>query len=165
MAGIGRSYVVILRFVVADLLNTIRDIPEEALNAWKPAAAKDARDGGQPFNTFAAIAVHTVAAGEYMTLHAAGGEPSARDREAEFVATATFAEIEARFDRWLRAVEELVAGFGAEDFDRDSVAARFVERGWKRGEGLLHAIDHTGLHLGHLQIQRQLWEYERSLPG
>ena len=39
---------------------------------------------------------------------------------------------------------------------------RYNERGWKTAEVLLHALDHTALHLGHLQVQRQLWETERN---
>ena len=32
--------------------------------------------------------------------------------------------------------------------------ARQVSGGW----ALLHALEHTGLHLGHAQLTRQLWE-------
>jgi hypothetical protein len=27
---------------------------------------------------------------------------------------------------------------------------------------VLHAVDHTALHLGHIQITRQLWEQRQS---
>ena len=157
MSAFGRAYESILRGLVDDLLATIRGVPDDVLNTWKPAAAGD---DSHAMNTFAAIAIHTVSAGEYMTLHAVGGQPMERDRDAEFVATGTLAEIEARYARWLDAVHELVASITDADLDREPATDRYQDRGWRTGEVLFHAIDHTALHVGHLQVQRQLWEFE-----
>lgn len=159
MTAFSRAYMLHLRSIVNDLLETIRDIPAEDFSAWKPAAA---REGAHEMNTFAAIAIHAVSAGEFMTLHAVGGEPSQRDREAEFEATGTFAEIEARYGRWLDATAHLLAPFTDEDLDRETYSERYTSRGWRAAEVLLHALDHTALHVGHLQVQRQLWEHERA---
>lgn len=159
MTPFARAYEYQLRNVVTDLLATLDGIPEDAFNAWKPAAA---RDGGHEMNTFAALAIHAVSAGEYMTLHAVGGHPSQRNREAEFAATGSPTEIVARYERWLNSVHELMADFGDADLGWESFGARYTERGWKVAEILLHALDHTALHAGHLQVQRQLWEAERG---
>ena len=159
MTAFGRAYTLHLRTLVDDLLETIRDIPDTEFNTWKPAAA---REGGHEMNTFAAIAIHAVSAGEFMTLHAVGGAPSQRDREAEFVATGSFKEIEARYRQWVEATEALAASFTDEDLDREPYSERYTERGWRAAEVLLHALDHTAVHVGHLQVQRQLWEAERT---
>ncbi len=158
MTPFGRAYEYQLRNVVNDLLATLDGIPDDQFNDWKQAAA---REGGHAMNTFAALAIHAVSAGEFMTLHAVGGQPSQRDREAEFEATGSPAEIVTRYERWLDGVHELMAGFTDADLDRPSFSERYTERNWRAAETLLHALDHTALHAGHLQVQRQLWEAER----
>jgi hypothetical protein len=159
MPAFGRAYELQLRALVNDLFATLDGIQEEDFNTWKPAAA---REGGHEMNTFAALAIHTVSAAEFMTLHAVGGQPSRRNREAEFEATGSLDEIKARFETWLEGVHELMANFADADLDRESHSVRYTERNWKTAEVLLHALDHTALHLGHLQVQRQLWEAERA---
>ena len=159
MTPFGRAFELQIRALVADLLATLEGIPDDEFNTWKPAAA---REGDHEMNTFAAIAIHTVSAGEFMTLHAVGGQPSHRNREAEFEATGSLPEIRARYERWLEGVHDLMAGFSNADLDRASFSERYTERGWRAAEILLHALDHTALHVGHLQVQRQLWEAERT---
>ncbi len=159
MSAFGTAYIMHLRTNVYDLLAAMRDIPADDFNAWKPAAA---RDGGHEMNTFAAIAIHVVSAGEFMTLHAVGGEPTDRNREAEFEATGHFAAIEARYVRWLDGVEALVSDLTDDDLARDPSEEKYTSRGWKVAEVLLHALDHTALHLGHVQVQRQLWDAEHA---
>ncbi len=158
MTPFARAYEYQLRNVVNDLLATLEGIPDEVFNTWKPVAAGE---GGHEMNTFAALAIHAVSAGEFMTLHAVGSEPSQRNREAEFEATGSQVDIVARYGRWLDGVHALMAGFTDADLDRDSYSERYRERDWKAAEILLHALDHTALHVGHLQVQRQLWEMER----
>lgn len=159
MSAFGRAFELQLRTVVSDLLTALRDIPDHDFNTWKPRAATE---GGQEINTFAALAIHVVSAGEFMTLHGVGGQPSQRNREAEFEATGSFPEIEARYERWLAGVHDVVANMTDADLDRESHSERYTERGWRAAEILLHALDHTALHLGHIQVQRQLWEAERA---
>ncbi len=159
MSAFGRACKSILQTLVDDLLATLQGIPDDVLNTWKPAAA---RDDSHEMNTFAAIAIHTVSAGEYMILHAVGGQPMERDRDAEFIATGTLAEIETRYARWLAEVHDIVAPLTDADLDREPSTDRYQDRGWRTGEVLFHAIDHTALHLGHLQVQRQLWEFETA---
>ena len=159
MSAFGRAFEYHLRSLVTDLFATLEGIPADEFNTWKPSAAVE---GGHEMNTFAAIAIHVVSAGEFMTLHAVGGQPSQRNREAEFQATGNLDQIRARYERWLDGVHALVADFTDADLDRDSFSERYTERNWKAAEILLHALDHTSLHVGHLQVQRQLWEVERA---
>jgi hypothetical protein len=159
MSAFGRAYELHLRALVTDLLATLDGIPEEDFNSWKPAAA---REGGHEMNTFAALAIHTISAAEFKTFHAVGGQPTQRNRDAEFVATGSVHDIRARFERWLEGVHDLVADFSDVDLDRELHSAQDADRGWKAAEILLHALSHTALHVGHLQVQRQLWEAERS---
>jgi hypothetical protein len=148
-----------LTTLVNDIVTTVEGVPDDQFNRWKPAAA---RDDGHEMNTFAAILIHVVSAGEFMTVHAVGGEPSNRVREGEFSATGSLAEIRARYERWLHGMHALLEGLSYEDLGRQTTEPRYQALDWKVADVLLHALDHTALHVGHLQVQRQLWEAERA---
>ena len=45
---------------------------------------------------------------------------------------------------------------------RASFSERYTARASRAAEILLHVLDHTALHVRHLQVQRQLWEAERA---
>ena len=153
-AGLERH----LSTLVDDIFATIDGVPDDQFNIWKPAAATE---DGHEINTFSAILIHVVSAGEFMTLHAVGGVPSNRVREGEFEATGILPEIRERYERWLNGMQTLLEGLSDEDLGRQTTEPRYQERDWTVADVLLHALDHTALHVGHLQVQRQLWDAER----
>lgn len=148
-----------LTTLVDDIFAAVDGIPADQFNTWKPAAATE---GGHEMNTFAAILIHIVSAGEFMTVHAVGGEPSKRVREGEFLATGDLTEIRARYDRWLQGVHDLLENLTYDDLGRSTTEPRYQERDWRVADVLLHALDHTAVHVGHLQVQRQLWDAEQG---
>jgi hypothetical protein len=161
MTPTGAALEASVRTFVGRLLDTMRGVPDDAINAWKPAAATE---GSHEMNTFAAIAVHTVSAAEFHALHMVGRQPSSRVREVEFSAPTTLDEIERRFAAFLDAFHTLLVGmdeaaFGADALIEEGQPQR-TNAGW-----LMHTLDHIALHTGHLQIQRQLWEYETGQRG
>lgn len=159
MNAFGKALTMHLQSLVTDLFAAVEGVPDDDFNTWKPAAA---REGGQEMNTFAAILIHVASAGEFMTVHAVGNEPSNRQREGEFSATGSLPEIRARYDRWVAGVEALMETLTYEDLERQTTEPRYQERNWTAADVLLHALDHTGLHLGHVQVQRQIWDFERG---
>ncbi len=145
-----------VRTNVGRLLDTMRGVPDAAINTWKPAAATE---GSHEMNTFAAIAVHTVSAAEFHALHMVGRQPTSRVREAEFSATTTFAEIERRFQAFLDDFQAMLGDLTDADLGADALReANQPEQ--TNAAWLMHTLDHIALHTGHLQIHRQLWEYE-----
>ncbi|MEJ7902014.1 MAG: hypothetical protein WKF63_09200 [Thermomicrobiales bacterium] len=66
-----------------------------------------------------------------------------------------------RYEQWLDGVHKLMTGFTDANLGDESYSDRYREREWKAAEILLHALDHTALHVGHMQVQRQLWEADR----
>ncbi len=149
----------LLRTLVDDIFAQLDGIPETDLNHWLPQ--HDMRD----INTLMALAVHTVGAGEYWILEAAGGRPVDRNRAAEFSAEGTLPELRERYERWLDATGEVF-----DQMDDATLASLYErpanpERGMgaasrSRAECIQHALEHTAVHLGHLQLQRQLWDAE-----
>ena len=131
-------------------------LPESDLNDWKPR--QDLAD----INTFYALAYHLVSAGEFWLLHACGGGPTNRNRPAEFVARGSLDHLRQRYDKWLADSREVLAGLTEEDLGREVSVSDRDER-FVLGDRLLHTVAHTATHVGHLQIQRQLWDAEQQL--
>ncbi len=154
MIPTARAVDTFLTRLQASALEQLRGIPEADLNEWRPQQAL----GDE--NTFFALATHLVGAGEYWVLHAAGGRPLDRDRPAEFRARGDLSTLTARYDRWLADCRDLLATLTESDLARVPTLAAGNDRGWTVAECLMHGVEHTAIHVGHLQIQRQIWEAE-----
>ncbi len=137
----------------SDFIRAFDGLPDAALD-WVP---------GTDMNSFAVLVVHTTAATRFWIGDIALGESSNRNRDAEFQARGmSAAELQSRF----AALEAYVA----DAFERITVADLSAERSFRyrdrqngsAGWALLHALEHVGLHLGHAQITRQLWEQRAS---
>jgi len=124
--------------------------PSEALD-WAP---------GPEMNSIAVLVVHLASAERYW-IGVALNEPPDRDREAEFMTKGLSAD----------ALKAQL--FSADDYARQALArlslpdleavrhsprnAKAFTAGWC----LAHALEHTALHTGHIQLTRQLWEQKR----
>ena len=147
----------ILDRLAVEVREQLEGIPEADLNTWRPAL------GLQDVNTFYALTTHLVSAGEYWILHAAGGQPSDRNRPAEFVSTGELAPLLARMDRWLADSRVVLAELTDVDLAKMFVRGGDEPLTRSRAECVIHAVQHTAAHLGHLQLQRQIWNAEHGL--
>jgi hypothetical protein len=141
------AYLERLHTLSTDFIATFEDLPAEALD-WVP---------GTEMNSFCVLVVHTAAATRYWIGDAALGEPSNRNRAAEFQAKGlSAAELKSRFadvEQYARGALERVTWADLAKVSTVRYADTPVSGGW----ALLHALEHLGLHLGHAQITRQLW--------
>lgn len=154
-----RSTCEVLEFLVAQFLEALDGIPDEDLATWKPSAAVN---GGGEMNTLAALAAHTASAGQWMLFHQVYGDEMSRDRDSEFRAVATRAELEEIYERWLARFRERIDEAAEVDMRSMPPTIRESHPDWTRLHWLLHMIDHTALHVGHAQIHRQFWLAERA---
>ena len=142
-----RDYLELLRDLDQEFIAAFDALPTEALD-WVP---------GADMNSLCVLVVHTTASARFWIGDVAMGETSNRIRALEFQASGlSETELKARFAALEAYVESALERLTLADLatmrpmpDRDTVSA-----GW----ALLHALEHTGLHLGHAQITRQLWE-------
>lgn len=148
-----------LEKLLTELGEALDGIPDAQLATWRPRIEAD---GGGETNTFAALAVHTAAAGGWMLHHQVYGDDLPRDREAEFRAVATRDEIDAIFEGWLSSFRERIEQDDTVDLSALPPTIRESIPHWTRLHWLLHMIDHTALHVGHTQIHRQLWLTEQG---
>ena len=157
MNAIGAATVYYLRKLTAESFEQIDGVPDDDVNGWRPAL------GLQDINTFFALLTHLISSGEFWLLSVAAEKPSHRVRSTEFIATGDIAALRTRADAWLSNAEAVFAAFGPEDFGR-VVQFKGASSGEPEeatiAECLVHSVDHTANHLGHLQIQRQIWNAE-----
>lgn len=136
-----------LRGQVRDL---IADLPAEALN-WRPIE-------DEAFNSLAVLATHIAGAEHFWIAEVVGSRPPTRDRDAEFVTQASDAS----------ELVHLLENIGAETREVFATLTEANLDGTRQARGrtipvrwcILHVIDHTALHLGHIQLTYQLWKLE-----
>jgi uncharacterized damage-inducible protein DinB len=145
----------VLDHVGHDVLAQIKDISREDLN--RPLTLPET-------NTLFALATHLVGAGEFWVLVVAGGRSISRDRSAEFRATGSLADLTARYERWIAGVHEVLDALAPDQMERRVDLSRY--RSSPSGseevsvrEALLHAVEHSALHSGQIQITRQMLGY------
>jgi uncharacterized damage-inducible protein DinB len=132
----------------ADFVTALEGLPAEAMN-WQP---------GEGMNSLAVLAVHSAGAERFWVGDIAMQEPLKRDRPGEFAtqdftAEEAIARLEWSLDYARGALERLtLADLAAPRGDPRN--GRAMTAGW----ALLHALEHTAMHSGHVQITRQLWE-------
>jgi hypothetical protein len=93
-----------------------------------------------------------------------------RNRAAEFRSSGSIADLRARYDRWMAESAEVFATIDdatlASVFEREANPERAMSAAKRtRAECIAHALEHTAVHLGHLQLQRQLWDAEEAGEG
>ncbi len=132
----------------ADIEQVIAGLPQEALD-WKP---------GPDMNSIGVLIAHVTGAEHYWFGDVIQGEPSQRDREAEFRAQGLDATAwQKRLAESEASAQKALATLPLPDletlrtFPRDG---RKITVAWSLG----HILEHTALHTGHIQITRQLWE-------
>lgn len=138
-----------LELVAGDAVRELADVPEEVLNR-----SVDVPEA----NSLFAIATHLMASGENWTLVVVGGREIARDRDAEFAATGTHAELQARYDAWMKGLHEVLDEMPDSELDRTGLRPYRDELPAEEmtvAGALLHALDHTAVHLGHIQVTKQ----------
>ena len=141
-----------LRGQVGDM---IVNLPAEALN-WRPVDGLD----DHATNSLAVMTAHAAGAEHFWITEIIGRRPPTRDRTAEFVTEVDgpgplLAKLKATGEETARVLAELTRA----DLEASRDAqGRTVPVRW----GILHAIEHTALHLGHMQITYQLWSSGRA---
>jgi uncharacterized damage-inducible protein DinB len=140
-----------LRGQVEDL---IRNLPPEALN-WRPLGDAIEETDGYATNSLAVLAAHIAGAERFWICEVVGDLPASRDRDTEFATTAGEADVLIEgLKRVCVESRRVMSSLTKADLeDQRLVQGKSVPVRWC----ILHVIDHTALHLGHMQLTYQLW--------
>ena len=151
----------VLDNIGCDVLVQLRGLSDEDLN--RPLTLPET-------NTLFALATHLVGAGEFWVLVVAGGRNIPRDRSAEFQASGSLADLTARYERWIAGLHEVLNALLPDQMEQRIDLSRY--RSTSSGseevsvrEALLHAVEHSALHLGQIQITRQMLGYSLARSG
>lgn len=127
-------------------------LPPDALN-WRPLPGQ-ADD--EVTNSLAALVAHVTGSERYWVGEVAGGRPAHRDRASEFRVQAPGSpELAAGLESTLALLRDVLAGLSPSALDETvTLGDRTVTRRW----AVVHGIEHAAMHLGHMQLTRQLWE-------
>jgi uncharacterized damage-inducible protein DinB len=136
----------------AEIVKTVNELPAEALD-WVP---------GPDMNSLSVLTVHLTGAERYWIGDVVKGDPSGRNREAEFRVQGMTA------DALKQRIAELDV-YEAAAFEtltvRDLEGTRLNPRDGKQvtvAWALLHPLQHTGQHVGHIEILKQQWMQSHS---
>jgi hypothetical protein len=153
MLSILEGYSERLQALHANIERSIEGLLLPALD-WAP---------GPDMNSLGVLAAHVAGAERYWIGDVVGRDPSGRDRAAEFHAHGLdAATLTARLAQTLAHSQAVLAGLTLPDLEATRVSPRDGHE-FTVAWCLAHALEHTALHLGHMQITRQLWE-QRGAP-
>lgn len=145
-----------------DYLNLLQDCHNSILEALEglPLAALDWTPGPD-MNSISVLVFHLTGAERYWIGDVAAQDPTERDRDAEFkVHDVEMDVLKKRLANNLEYARSTLNKFTIQDLEtmRVTASGREYTAGW----ALLHALDHATLHLGQIQITRQLWEQSKG---
>ena len=146
-----------------DYLNLLQDCHNSILEALEglPPAALDWTPG-HDMNSISILVFHLTGAERYWIGDVAAQDPTERDRDAEFrVRDVEMDVLKKRLADNLEYARNRLDKFTIQDLETPRVSAR-DGREYMAGWALLHALDHATLHLGQIQITRQLWEQSKG---
>ena len=133
----------------------VEDLPVEALN-WRPVAGAEEH----ATNSLAVLATHVAVAEHHWISEVVGQQPATRHRPTEFVTTAVSAsELVARLAATGKETQQVLSQLTADSLNQShTIHDRTFTGRWC----ILHVIEHTALHLGHMQLTAQLWHSQQT---
>lgn len=148
MLTILENYLELLESLHAGIHQAIKGLSTAALD-WTP---------GPDMSSLAVLVAHIAGSERFWIGDIAGNDPSGRVRESEFqTAGLDEAVLAARLDTVLahsRTVLERLTLAELETKRSNPRDGREYTGAW----AVFHALEHTALHLGQMQLTRQLWE-------
>ncbi len=136
----------------------ISQMPAEALT-WRPIEG----EADHATNSLAVMAAHVAGAEYHWIAEVIGRRPATRQRELEFKTIAADASsLVEKLTKNAEVSRQILSTLNEDDLAGSrEVDGRIVPVRW----AILHVIDHTALHLGHMQITYQLWNIGKAMAA
>ena len=135
-----------------ELLKILDELPPEAYD-WKPVHG---------MNSMAVLIFHMTGGERYWIGDVVKGEDSHRDRDAEFKVSGLSRETLKQRIIDLEAYEKTVLeGMKVEQLDEERLSPRH-DRKYSVAWGLMHALEHTSEHVGHIHVMNDLWKARKA---
>lgn len=155
MPGTTAQIVSLLECIARDAMEQFQDISPEDFNRQLTLPES---------NSLFVLATHLVGSGEFWVLVMVGQRDIPRNRSSEFVATGSAEDLLPRYEKWIWDIHEVLDTLPDERLHEraeppvgHTLSSTRTE--WSVLDVLLHAVEHSALHLGHLQLTRQILGY------
>ncbi len=136
--------------VHSDINQAIKDLPQAALD-WIPS---------EGMNSINVMIFHLTGAERYWIGDVAMRDPSERDRAAEFrVKGIPLESLLKRLADTTAYAHHAVAQLTLQDLEQERTSPRDGSK-FTVAWALLHSLEHSAIHLGHIQLTRQLWDQQ-----
>jgi len=147
-----QTYSGYIRKRIGSILSTIEDLSDAQLN-WRPPI----EGGNSPF----VIATHVLVNARAWVIGIACGQALRRDRPAEFASSGSYEEIGKAACKLSGEIDEALETLPADALERRLLPSQEL---WGEGEpheisvreALLHVLEHASIHLGQIQLTRDL---------
>jgi uncharacterized damage-inducible protein DinB len=147
MISFYQSYAEWLHEVHSEILNDLESLPAEALD-WVT---------GHEMNSVSVIIVHLTGAERFYIGDIIMGEPSNRNRDAEFqVKGMNKQDLALRLNETESYIRMALEKLNLEDMNQERLHPRTGNK-ITVASALLQVLQHSALHAGHIQITAQLW--------
>ena len=149
-----QGYLTELGILRGQTRDAIRGLDDEAAN-WRPIA--------QGTNSIYAMLSHLIGSQNHWVREVINGEAIARDREAEFRTSGGLSEIMRHWEKVCSDTDVILGKLSLTQLADTRNVSGHPEWGnitvrWC----VLHMISHLAIHLGHIQLTRQMWEQQNG---
>ncbi|MCA9936404.1 MAG: DUF664 domain-containing protein [Ardenticatenaceae bacterium] len=152
MPPLFADYLERLQALHHSIATTIEGLPPEALR-WQP---------GQDMNSIGVLVTHTAGAERFWMGDMVQQDPSGRVRADEFTADQfTAAGLQQLLQDTLAHSTQVLVNLTHDDLEREVFSGQHG-RSFRVAWSLMHALEHTAQHMGHIDITRQLWEQQTA---
>jgi uncharacterized damage-inducible protein DinB len=144
-----------LQTLHSEIARAISGLPLAALD-WQP---------GPGMNSLSVLVAHTAGAERYWIGDVVGQDPSERVRSEEFETQGRSApELQKLLDSTLAHSYNVIQTLSLDNLEEARQSSR-DDTSYSVAWALAHALEHTAIHLGHIQIGRQLWHLQAAGSG
>ena len=147
-----KDYLNLLQDCHNNILQALEGLPPTALD-WTP---------GKDMNSISVLIFHVTGSVRFWIGDIAAQEPSNRDRDAEFRVCSVETDIlRKRLADNLEYAHNTLDKLSLQDLESTRISpgdGRTLTVAW----ALLHALEHATVHLGQIQLTRQLWEQSKG---
>ena len=151
MLPVFADYLKELESLYNDAAKAIDGLPREAFD-WVPAPGA---------NSISVLITHMTGSQRFLVGDMVGDIPSQRNRQAEFETTGLDqAALTAMLGRAMTVTRDTLEKLTIADLESTQPHVK-DGRSFTTTFALNHALAHTGVHTGHLQMTRQLWDMKK----
>ncbi|MBM4332784.1 MAG: DUF664 domain-containing protein [Deltaproteobacteria bacterium] len=144
------NYLSFLNDLRGQVKTLLEGLPKEALD-WRPLEGQ----GELATNSLAVMTMHLAGSEAFWIKEIIGRQSIQRDRDAEFVARGLgFSELAAKMETGSKDTPAILSSLTPAQLEETrKFRDRMVTVRW----AILHVIEHFAMHVGHMQLTRQLW--------